>query len=157
MIVVSDTSPIFYLVEIGCAEILPALYGEVLVPPAVHKELYHPRSPSLEWALNPPPWFKVVAPRAVDDSLQLDRGEREAIALALEVGADRVLIDEKLGRKAARERGLRVAGTLGLLVDAASARLVDFEQVIESLRRTNFYLTDSLVEELRTEVAKRLI
>jgi len=155
VIVVSDTSPIFYLVEIDVTEVLPALYGNVLIPPAVHDELCHPRSPSYQWASNPPAWLKVAAPQQIDHSLNLDLGEQEAIALALEVHADRLLVDEKLGRQAAIQRGLRVAGTLGVLLDAASANLIDFEQAIGRLRETSFYLTDTLIEDLRKELAKR--
>lgn len=155
MIVVSDTSPIFYLLEIGVVEILHTLYGEVLVPPAVHEELCHPSSPSCQWASRPPDWFRVVAPRHIDESIKLDRGEREAIALAIESQADRLLIDEKLGRQAAKQRGLQVAGTLGVLLDAGSVNLIDFEQAIHRLRQTTFYLTDALVEELRRELIRR--
>lgn len=155
MIVVSDTSPIYYLVQIGHVDLLPELYGDVLIPPAVLDELGHPGAPSHAWTRCLPPWIRVVAPRVVDPSLKLDRGEREAISLALEVQADRLLIDEKLGRKAAQDRGLRVAGTLGVLLDAATAGILDFELAIGRLGQTTFYLTGKLVEQLRKELARR--
>lgn len=141
MIVVSDTSPIYYLVEIAVADILPRLYGEVVIPPAVLHELRHPRAPTSDWSL--------------DSGLSLDRGELEAIAVAKELQADLLLIDERLGRLAAQRQGLKVAGTLGVILDAASEGLVDFDQTMKSLRRTNFFMSDAMVDALQAEWLRR--
>jgi len=61
MIVVADTSPLNYLLLIDAIHILPALYGEIIVPTEVHEELQHPRAPAVvrEWAINPPEWIEI--------------------------------------------------------------------------------------------------
>ncbi len=119
--VVSDTSPLHYLVICEAVEILPQLFREILIPPTVHRELQHEKTPPLvrTWAQSLPAWVKVQAPDFLDLSLNVDEGEREAICLACEVKAAALLIDDRKGRSAAVRRGLRVIGTLGLLEAAA--------------------------------------
>lgn len=146
-VVVSDTSPLHYLVQCGAVDILPALFGEVLIPPTVFRELQHPRTPPAvrAWAESAPAWLKVQAPILLDESLDVDEGEREAICLARELQAAAILIDDRKGRVAAARAGLRVTGTIGLL-EAASARgLADFPAAIERLRQTNARLDEELV------------
>jgi|SRR5216684_7060555 len=117
MIVVADTSPLNYLIQIECDNLLPALYGEVFVPPAVMLELNHPGAPAAvhAWLQKVPAWIEVHAIVSLtDESLAfLDPGEREAIQLAQEQRAGLLLIDEHKGRIEARRRGLNITGTLG--------------------------------------------
>ena len=91
MIVVADTSPLNYLVLIGHIEVLPYFYQRVLIPPFVWEELQDANTPDMVrvWAARPPAWLEQHSLRNPPDaSLNfLDRGEREAITLALEVGA----------------------------------------------------------------------
>ena len=111
MIVIADTSPINYLVCIGSADLLPQLYGRVLVPPSVCGELRHPHAPEVvrSWIAHPPTWFEIVAPKQTPDSAlietDLDPGERDAILLAQELGADQLIMDDLDGR---REAGRRI-------------------------------------------------
>ena len=79
--VVSDTSPLHYLVECEAVDILRALFQEVLIPPTVHRELQHQKTPPRvrAWAQNLPAWVKIQSPAVVDDSLNVDQGEKEAI------------------------------------------------------------------------------
>jgi predicted nucleic acid-binding protein len=116
MIVVSDTSPVNYLLAIGQIELLPRLFGQIILPAAVMAELQTPDAPDLNrrWLANLPAAFEVRAAARLDKSLDLDAGEREAICLAEELHAAALLIDEKKGRAAARQRGLSVVGTLGV-------------------------------------------
>ena len=95
------------------------------------------------------------APKAVDRSLDLDTGEREAIALAQEFNADRILLDEAKARRAAISRGLRVAGTLAVLFEASERGLLHFAQTMNELRGTNFYLDDKLVQSILDGIADR--
>ena len=119
MIVVSDTSCISNLLTIGHAELLTRLFGEVIIPPAVDKELrrFHSVIPN---------FLKVVTPTQssllVRLSRELDTGEAEAICLASELRADRLLIDEKVGRRVAQREGLAVIGIVGVLVTAKQDR-----------------------------------
>jgi predicted nucleic acid-binding protein len=98
---VADTSPISYLGQLGILDILPALYGRIFVPPAVISELSALRAPApvRALALNPPSWFEIRAPAHRMHPFQsLDIGEADAICLALELDADRLLIDDQPGR-----------------------------------------------------------
>ncbi|MBL9124246.1 MAG: DUF3368 domain-containing protein [Planctomycetaceae bacterium] len=155
MICVSNTSPISYLVEIGCADILPHLIGDVVISPTVLAELRHPKSPVAGWAAHLPRWLQVVAPHAVDRSIALDLGELEAISLATELSADLFLVDEALGRRVARSRGLKVAGTLGVLLEAGLTGMIAFEPAIARLLATNFYIGSELLEDLQREFNRR--
>jgi predicted nucleic acid-binding protein len=90
MIVVADTSPLNYLVLIDEINLLPAIFGQVLLPQAVFQELGHPKtSPRVrQWVADLPAWLEVRTVVSVADAglLRLDPGEREAIQLALELG-----------------------------------------------------------------------
>jgi predicted nucleic acid-binding protein len=139
--VVSDTSPLNYLALIDLSGILPALFGDVLVPDAVHRELRSPAAPAkvTAWLNSSPPWLHIRVVSEVPSELRsLGAGEREAIALAESVQGGLVLLDEKKARDLARRRGLAVAGTLGLLELAASRGLVDHGEALARLRQTNF-------------------
>jgi len=130
MVVVADTSPINYLVLIEQIDLLTRLYTRILIPPAVLAELKHPLAPKpvSDWACDPPKWLEVLSPKDSLTLAQLDLGETEAIALATEMHAEVLLIDEQAGRQEAVRRGLRVAGTLSVLDEADQAGLVSFDQ-----------------------------
>ena len=149
MTVVADTSPLNYLVLVGQIEVLRALYREVTIPPAVLRELRASSTPAatLEWAIAPPAWLKVRAPKTLAAvSPELDEGEREAIALARQFDADTILIDEMAGRREAMRHGIEVVGTLGVLLAAAQRELVDFERSVDDLSRTSFHMSQGLKE-----------
>lgn len=139
MIAVSDTSPINYLLLIDCIHVLPALFERIVVPQAVFAELGSLAEPERiqHWLANHPRWFRVQTFQGTDPSLQqLDPGERDAILLAESLDADLILLDENLGRQAARQRNLKVMGTLGLLDRAASQGLIDLSAALDRLSRT---------------------
>ncbi len=154
MIVVSDTSPLAYLVAIGVVDSLPELYGGVLIPKSVANELRHPHCAAAKWIAAPPPWLSIATPSHAPYLPELDQGERDAIALALEVGATRLLIDERLGRQAAQHLGLQVAGTLAVILDGAERGLFDGLAAVDRLAATNFYVSAELLESVRRLLAK---
>ena len=82
----------------------------------------------------------------MDNSLNVDEGEKEAICLAREIRAVAILLDDRKGRAEAVRCGLRVAGTIGLLEAAARRGFVDFAISIERLRRTNARLDEELIQ-----------
>lgn len=155
--VVADTSPLNYLLLIGAVEVLPALFGEIIIPSAVMVELRHAKAPSpvAQWAAAPPPWVRVMSAGALDPGIQLGAGETEAISLAVELGIAAVLIDERKGRAAAEARGLTVAGTLNILDVADEAGLLDFADALQKLQRTNFRIDPALVSAFAERVRKR--
>src|SRR5947207_2297569 len=137
MIVVADTTPIRHLVVIEHEHLLPALYGRVLIPPAVAEELNHESTPDVvrAWLAMCPNWLEIQQPtRVLTPEVDLDRGEQEAIALAEELAADLLLVDEWDARLEAERRHLRVVGTLRVLADGASRGLTDLEESFERLR-----------------------
>jgi predicted nucleic acid-binding protein len=141
MIVIADTSPLNYLVLIGEADILQRLYGRVVIPEGVLRELLHPETPTVvsEWIARRPAWLEVERiTTSPDPNLQwLGEGECEAIMLAEQHGQDVLLLmDEGRGRREAQRRRLRITGTLGVLNDAASRGWVDLSSAFERLRQT---------------------
>lgn len=133
MMVVSDTSVLTTLIHVSRQGLLHELYGSLLIPPAVRDELLraHARLPDF---LQVHPVRDSAEVRRLE--VELDRGEAEAIVLAREVRADLLLIDEKLGRRIAVREGLRIAGLMGVLVEAKHRGLVkslrDLVQQLES-------------------------
>ena len=69
MIVVSDTSPLNYLVLIGAEQVLPSLFGRVLAPPEVLAEMHHAKAPPQvsDWAQRPPAWLEVCSPHVTPE------------------------------------------------------------------------------------------
>jgi predicted nucleic acid-binding protein len=122
LIVVSDTSPILNLARIGRIDLLPALYGEVIIPSEVANELKRCAQDLPIPALDSMGWLTVAKARdrARVEQLreELDAGEAEAIALAIEFRASLLLVDERRGRSAATAAGLNVTGLLGMVAHA---------------------------------------
>lgn len=137
--IVSDTTPLNYLVLIDAVEVLPRLYQRVFVPPAVRDELTQPKTPEPVrlWMAQHPSWLEVVTPTfSLDPSLShLDKGETQAITLAMEHRAELLMIDDRDGAIAARERGLTVTGTLGVLDRAAALGWLDLPTTFARLVR----------------------
>lgn len=153
MRVVSNTSPICYLILIEQIHVLPALFAEIVIPPAVQGELAHPDAPAQvrDWIANPPEWLTIgKAPAGSEDQeiRRLDPGEREAILLAGQIGTDLLLLDDWQARKLARQRGLPITGLIGVLAMAIEHGLVDAATAVERLRTTTFRVGDHLLENL---------
>ena len=145
MIVVSDTSPLTALLTVGEENLLPRLFDEVIIPEAVRNELLrnHARLPA---------WLCVAT---VQNSAQVgkysqlvDVGEAEAIELAQELHANRLLIDERKGRKLALQEGVPVIGLLGVVLLAKRKSLIPSARtLIERLdREAGMYLAPDIRE-----------
>jgi predicted nucleic acid-binding protein len=152
MVVVSNTSPLNYLVLIGCDHLLPALFGGVLVPETVFNELDSAQSPPAirQWVNHWPSWAEVRPATLLPADLQsLDGGEAAAIALALTTDAHLVLLDERKGRRVAREHNLVIAGTLGVLESGATRGLIRLPDALDVLAKTSFRISPKLLQQLR--------
>ena len=160
MIVVSDTLPLNYLVLIGAIDVLPKLFGEIHVPTQVMVERTRSRATALvkQWASSPPRWLRVSTPSiTIATSDRLDLGEAQAIALATELNADAILIDERKGRRIAAAHGFNAVGTLTVLEFAAERKLLDPTAVLKTLRATTFYITDAYIHAaLERDAARKL-
>jgi predicted nucleic acid-binding protein len=151
MIVVSDTSPINYLLLIDQIDLLPRLFQQIIIPDVVRNEMLDPSAPIVlqQWIANPPPWLTVQVVSELDEILNsLDPGEQAAIPLAQTLPADLLIIDERSGRRIASERGIPIIGTLGILDDAASQGLIELADAIARLQRTNFRISRRIIQTL---------
>jgi len=158
MIVVADTTPLRYLLVIEREHLLPALYGRVIIPPAVAEELNHESTPDVirAWLAGRPDWLEIRQPtHTLPPEVDLDPGEQQAIALAEELAADLLLVDEWDARREAERRQLRVIGTLRVLADGAERGLTDLEESFDRLRGTSFRVNSELLASLLEEHRRR--
>lgn len=155
MIFVADTSPINYLVLIREIEILPRLYGKVVIPKRFAKSSSALVAPEIvrTWTAQAPAWLEARTPvNSADSSLSaLDPGERDAIMLAAELRTDQLIVNDREGRKLAEERGIIVIGTLGVLNEAARLGLLDLRACVARLQTTTFYVGPEVLKSLLGE------
>ena len=154
MIVVSDTSALSALFLVGQLDLLPSLYKQVVIPPAVMGEILQLESKfghdlsSLKNAA----WVSVIPVSDVKKVRRyqrvLDEGESEAIVLVIEISADLLLIDEMRGRKVAQSEGIPHTGVLGVLLSAKSKGLLNaVRPVLNNLRsETKFRISQKLYD-----------
>ncbi|HRG47577.1 MAG TPA: DUF3368 domain-containing protein [Leptospiraceae bacterium] len=161
MIVISDTSPFIALLNINKIELLHTLYGKIIIPNGVREELFRNKfnqKSILELLRKDYVQVFDLTDRILYHSLiqYLDAGESEAIALAVELNADLLLIDEKKGRIEAEKQGLKVIGTLGILIDAKRKGLIsNLSDTIEELKsKIGFRLHPSLIVKAKLLVGE---
>ena len=151
MIIVSDTSSISNLLQIGLIDILHVLYGEITITPAVKRELY--RLPDQERQIEQIDWIKVKAPQnqgmIVQLLEQIDLGEAESIVLAMEEQAKYLIIDEYKGRLIADSYGIKIVGILGVLIQAKKESIIPaVKPPIDQLIEIGFRLDKKLIEKV---------
>jgi predicted nucleic acid-binding protein len=156
-VVVADTTPLNYLIQIGQVELLRDLFGKVMIPEAVLAELHHPKAPSAvaNWLLRLPEWLTVEKVERLDQTIQLGHGENEAISLAVERHILIVLMDERRGRSAAETRGLLPIGTLNILDLADERGLADGVAMLEALKQTTFRAESELLDRFEARMKAR--
>ncbi len=154
MIVVSNTSPLNYLVLIDASHVLPALYEQVLIPTAVHDELRAAGTPDKVryWLDAVPVWLMVRQAPAHVVPENLHAGEAAAIALAKSVNAPLLLIDDEPAYEHAAMQGFRATRTLGVLRDAALEGMLDLRVVFGRLAETNFRAPSYLYDDILRDV-----
>jgi predicted nucleic acid-binding protein len=164
MAVVSNTSPVLNLAIIGRLDLMREQFGQVIIPEAVWQELRLdeplPGTDTTNNALQEG-WLKTgllreaTLVRALEG--ELDAGETEAIALAVELGLTRVLLDEREARLVAKRMGLEVTGVLGILLRAkATGSIVSLHHEIQSLQHeAGFWIHDELVFALLREAGEQ--
>ena len=160
MIVISDTTPLHYLILLGKAGLLEKLFGKIIIPDAVFDEMRHAGTPEVvrRWIEALPAWIEVKTPsRANFEKVKkLGKGETQAIALAIETGANAILMDDRKAIREARKNNLIVLTTLGILELGAAKNLIDFSKTINELAQTNFRLpSDEIIEEFIKRDAER--
>jgi predicted nucleic acid-binding protein len=163
VIIVSDTSPINNLAEINQLHLLHQLYGTVLIPEAVFQELTDPSFPVAgATEVQTFGWIQTltVSDRTLVEAMsnELDIGEAEAIALAVEIQADQVLIDERRGRLVATRLNLRCIGILGILVEAKSQGLIaEVKPLLDALvNEAGFWVAEPLYNSILRLVGEKI-
>ena len=136
MIVVADTSPLVALHQISLLSIIPALFGVVLIPPAVAQEAI---------SVNLESWMQITPlQQPIPDSIRragIGLGETEAISLALEIQATKLIVDDFQARRLATSFGLTIVGTTGLLLAAKQNGLIPtVRKPMDDLRAHRFRL-----------------
>jgi len=158
MIIVSDTSPITNLLKIGRVSLLQQIFKEIIIPNGVYEELI--KIPNQKSQIENTKWIKKQDSKNkefINELLKiLDRGESESIALAIELKADYLLIDEKKGRKIANEYGITITGLLGVLRRAKlKGYLEKVKPILDQLREeTGFRIHQNLYKEILKDVGE---
>ena len=157
MIVFANTTPFIALASIGQLELLPKLFGKIHVADAVIGEcaeggrIFVPNLLELSW---------VISAGTIEDAqlsvlLELDRGEKQTIAIAVARKADKIILDERLGRRLAEYLGLSVTGTLVILAKAKSVGLIrSFRSAANAMQQQGIYFNTSLIERLASHLAE---
>ena len=149
MVVVADTSPLTALLHLRHIHLLSALYGRVYIPTAVAAELE--TLPAFGYEISFMNDTKTFIVQSATDtafvqqlSRELDAGEAEAIALAAELHADLLLIDERLGKEVAQAAGIACKGVVGLLIDAKEKGLIPLVKPLldDLIQNLKFRLSD---------------
>ncbi len=156
MTVVSNTSPISNLAAIGQLSLLQQVYGSITIPQAVADEIAKVATVYTQAASIPNQSW--IAIQTVNDTTtierlrgeKLDAGESEAIALALELDAELLLIDEQLGRRIAVNEGLNITGLVGFLLEAKNRKLISrIKQIVDALMiQARFRISSQLYAEI---------
>lgn len=156
MIIVSNTTPLSELAKVGKLELLRELFGTIFISQEVYDEVIqgkHPATSSVPSAK----WIEVVTLGSpikaleLQTAFKLDLGEAATIVLAEELKADRVLLDERLGRRVAQGRNLPVTGTIGLLLVAKNKGIIpEIKPILEDFlikgKRISPYLYQEVLE-----------
>lgn len=158
MIVISDTTPLISLLKIGKLELLESLFHEILVPQAVYEELTsNPEFDDEASQVKNCRFIRQVkvgnteSVRLLQRAVGIDRGESEAIIYTDECHADLLLMDEAKARLVAKQMGLKIMGTIGILLTAYDEGLVQKEDIlacIDVMRRTGRHISEKLYKQL---------
>lgn len=154
MIVIADTTPIITLIKLNRLDLLEKIFGTIFIPSAVYEELTANQNFLAEANLVNNSLFlkrcKVSDRQSIKilrEIVGLDAGESEAIALAEEKSADLIIIDEHKGRQVAKKIGIKITGTIGLLIHAFDEKFLSRKEIlacIEILQASNIRISDAL-------------
>ena len=154
--IVSNTTPIISLLKLDQLELLQKLYTDIFIPSAVYNEIEAGKTKGYYKDLSKIDWIKIADiqdKQAIKYFLDLDTGEAEAIVLATEIDADLIILDEKLGRFHAKHAGLRVTGTIGILIKAKSEGLIsELKPLLDELTDKEVWIS----EKLKKDILKRI-
>lgn len=151
MIVISDTSSVSNLIQIGIVDILEKIYKKIIITPGVYAEIS--RLTVQKKIIDQADWIEIIEPKdkgfVKELMLDLDLGESESIALAKELNADYLIIDEFLGRQKAEKFDIKITGLLGILILAKKSKIIKkVKPYIDELVLNGFRLNKTLIEKV---------
>jgi predicted nucleic acid-binding protein len=151
--VIVNTTPILSLLKINKLHLLNEIYGSVIIPHAVYLEIESGKGMEFYEDLNLKKWIEIKelkVPELRFSLKELDDGEAEVLILAKELDADLVVIDETLGRLFAGQMGLKIAGTIGILLKAKELGLVEnVGNLLLELISKGVWISPKLVEKAK--------
>jgi len=157
--VVSNTAPIISLLKLSKLELLKELYQEISIPYAVFQEIEAGRNKTYYQDVSAIAWIKIqeiTDKKALKYFLDLDAGEAEAIVLANEIGADLIILDERLGRFHAKHADFNVTGTIGILIKAKSKGLIPaVKPLLHELIEKDVWISTTLMDEILRKANER--
>lgn len=158
MIVIADTTPLISLMKIGHLNLINQLFGEIQIPNTVFNELVHnTRFPDESKQIQECSFIKTViiknikAVELLRRSTGLDAGESEAIILSDTLEDSLLLMDEVKGRQVAKQMGIQLMGTIGMLLAAYKSQLLSKEEILECiniLKTTGRHISNKLYKQL---------
>lgn len=147
--VISNTTPLINLLKIDRLGLLESLYGEIFVPFSVYNEVEEGKKKTYYTDLKKYDWIKIIELKnesALKLLIDLDKGEAETIAIAQELDCDLVLMDEKLGRRHAKNFNLTITGTLGILIKAKQLGLItNLTETLTELKSKGTYFNEEII------------
>ncbi len=162
MTIICNATPLINFAAINRLDILEAVFGKIIIPQAVYVETTVSGFPGSELVLQAitSSWLQIRSVSTVVPSItsELDNGEREAIALALEMGEQRILLDEREARQVAQSLGLQVIGTLGILLLAKDREIItQVQPLLDAMIGTAQYWVSSTLYKQVLQQAGELI
>jgi hypothetical protein len=155
MIVIADTTPFSNFIRIGELDLLQKIFGEIIIPPTVYEEILKlsdfgydlSKFLTADWIILMPVQNQVLVQNLLND---LDVGESEAIALAIETKSNFLLIDEAEGRAKALSLGLDIVGSVGVLVKAKNLGFIsELKDYLDKLRvEAKFWLHQTIYDRV---------
>ncbi|MGE0084419.1 MAG: DUF3368 domain-containing protein [Desulfococcaceae bacterium] len=159
-VIIADSSPLIGLALIGQLELLPGLYSKIIIPSSVWNEMTVEGKglPGAE-EISRIRWFEIRNPEksvSAPLTILLDRGEADAIALAIMLPEAIVLLDDSRARKIAKRLNIKHIGTVGLLRRAKKSGLIDeLRPYLESLQAKGIYISDKLISAVLADVGEK--
>lgn len=156
-IVVADTTPLIVLGNSGYLFLLKALFERIYIPKAVFNEVVVKMDKAAKEIINSEDWVSVCKLNNEISNYKfnvtLDSGEKEAIALALDLKADLILLDETKARKEAKYQNLTAIGTLGIIVLAKNRGIIkEVKPILDILKENGMFLSNEIIEKVLIEV-----
>ena len=157
ILIVADAGPVNYLIQIGHVGVLVALADRIVLPVSVRAELLHRAAPDAvrAWAAALPDWVEVLAAKESIEAPDISAADREAIALAKELSAALLLMDDRQARRCAAVLGVVTIGTVGILEAAAARGLVVLPEALEKLKATSCFLSEEIIGNALRRDAER--